>query len=138
MGRTRRTDVIVGWCQKLTIVGLVAVSAFVARANAQAPDQAAAALQQRSIDRLVQEEVRAHERLNSLLARVENLEGLKADSRLIVLEQAWLVARERDAAQMTMLYSIVGGLVVLALGQFLNLRESSKHRRGRARDQEDI
>lgn len=121
---------IVGWCQKLTIAGLVAVSLFVARAGAQVSSPPTAALQQ-SVERLVQEEIRAHERLNSLQDRLINLEQLKVDARLIVLEQWSLTTRKRDEAQMTMLYSIVGGLLLLALGQFLNLRESVKHRRAK-------
>lgn len=119
---------IVGWCQKLTIVGLVAVSCFVAAANAQVSGPPTAALQQ-AVDRLVQDEVRSAERLNSLQDRVMNLEALKVDYRLTVLEQYWLAAKKRDESQMTLLYSIVGGLAVLALGQFLNLRESVRHRK---------
>lgn len=119
---------VVEWCQKLTFAGLVAVGCFVAVADAQVSSPAAL---QGSVDRLVQEEVRAHERLNSLQDRITNLEGLKADYRLTVLEQYWLAAKKRDESQMTLLYSIVGGLAVLALGQFLNLRESVRHRKAK-------
>lgn len=120
---------MVEWCQKLTIGGLLAVSCFVAAQAAQISSPPTAALQARA-ERAELEDIRAHERLNSLQDRVTNLEALKVDSRLTILEQYWIAAQKRDQSQMTMLYSIVGGLVVLALGQYLNLRESVRHRKG--------
>lgn len=56
MVRTRRTDVVVGWFYKLTVVGLVAVGCFVAAVDAQVSIPPTAELQ-RTVDKLVQEEV---------------------------------------------------------------------------------
>lgn len=117
---------MVQWSLRLTIAGLLAVSGFVASAQVSSPPTAAL---KATVDQLAQADVRAQERLNHLQDRVTILEGLKLETRLTVLEQYWLAAKQRDESQMTLLYSIAGGLVVLALGQYLNLKESVKHRR---------
>lgn len=134
--RTRRTDFMVQWSQRLTIVGLLAVTIFVAAGRAQISSPPTASLQlddvtslKANVDRLSQEDARSQERLNSIQGRLTVLEGLTIDKRLTILEQYWLTAKDRDRSLMTMLYSIVGGLIVLALGQYLNLKESVKHRR---------
>lgn len=126
---------MVQWSQKLTIVGLLAATIFVAVGRAQISNPPTASLQadvaalKADVGRLTQGDAISQERLAVLQGRMAVLEGLTIDKRLTILEQYWLTAKDRDRSQMTMLYSIVGGLIVLALGQYLNLKESVKHRR---------